>query len=264
MKVLKNTAIWLTSNIFIQRLLKKNIDISSYLMGIGAGTNVKESGEFILIKKILQSQKNNAVIFDVGANVGTFSNLVITKLTGKLNFKVHSFEPSKSTFKELENNVKASDNIFLNNFAFGNKKGTAELFFDYPGSGLASLTKRKLDHFNINFNHSENILVDTIDNYCASKNINNIDLLKIDVEGHELDVLLGGAEMFNNKQIKMVSFEFGGSNIDTRTYYRDFFYFFNELKMKIYRITPSSLLIPMNDYDEMYEQFRTTNFLAIL
>lgn len=138
------------------------------------------------------------------------------------------------------------------------------MFYDFAGSGLASLTKRKLDHFNINFGYSENITVDTLDNYCEYKNIGSIDLLKIDVEGHELDVLLGGSKMFSDKKIKLVSFEFGGSNIDTKTYYRDFYYFFEELKMKIYRITPSSFLVPMNGYEEVYEQFRTTNFIASL
>lgn len=264
MKVLKNIAIQLTGNALAQKLLKKNLDVSSYLMGIGAGTNVNESGELVLVKQILHSQKDKAVIFDIGANIGLFSNLIISELTGKLNYELHCFEPSKTTFNKLEKNIKPGENIFLNNFAFGREKKNASLFYDFAGSGLASLTKRKLDHFNINFGYSENITVDTLDNYCEYKNIGSIDLLKIDVEGHEPDVLLGGSEMFSDKKIKLVSFEFGGSNIDTKTYYRDFYYFFEELKMKIYRITPSSFLVPMNGYEEVYEQFRTTNFIASL
>lgn len=263
MNLLKNIAIWLSGNFFMQRLLQKNFEITSYLMGIGAGANVKEGGELILVKKIIESQLNKAVIFDVGANIGDFSNLIINGLIGKLDIELHSFEPSKVTFNKLEKNVKPDKNIFLNNLALGNKKGEVELFFDEACSGLASLTKRKLDHFNIKFNLSEKVIIDTLDNYCNSNNIQNIDLLKIDVEGHELDVLQGSVEMFSNRQIKMVSFEFGGTNIDTRTYYRDLYYFFDNYKMKIYRITPSAMLIPMNEYNEMYEQFRTTNFLAL-
>ncbi len=264
MNILKNFAIRFTGNFFIQKLLKKNLNVSTYLMGIGAGTNVKESGELILIKQILQSQKNKVVIFDVGANIGLFSNLIISELSGKLNFELHCFEPSKAAFNEFEKNVKTGENIYLNNFAFGKEKGEANLFYDFAGSGLASLTRRKLDHINISIDDSEKILVDTLDNYCEYKNIESIDLLKIDVEGHELDVLTGGFKMFTNKKIKIVSFEFGGSNIDTRTYYRDYYYFFKEFKMKIYRITTSSLLVPMNGYEEIYEQFRTTNFVAAL
>lgn len=57
MRVLKNIAIRLTGNFLAQKLLRKNLEVSSYLMGIGAGTNVKESGELVLVKQILHSKK---------------------------------------------------------------------------------------------------------------------------------------------------------------------------------------------------------------
>ena len=38
--------------------------------------------------------------------------------------------------------------------------------------------------------------------------------------------LIGAQTMFEKRAIGMVTFEFGGCNIDTRTYYKDFFYFF--------------------------------------
>jgi hypothetical protein len=60
----------------------------------------------------------------------------------------------------------------------------------------------------------------------------------------------------------MVMFEFGGCNIDTRTYFQDFFYFFKKHDMSIYRITPSGFFHPIPKYLEELEQFRTTNFLA--
>ena len=61
----------------------------------------------------------------------------------------------------------------------------------------------------------------------------------------------------------MVTFEFGGCNIDTRTYFQDFWYFFREHGMhRVYRITPTGLLVPILGYREELEQFRTTNFLV--
>jgi hypothetical protein len=71
--------------------------------------------------------------------------------------------------------------------------------------------------------------------------------------------------MFGDRKIRMVSFEFGGCNIDSRTYFQDFYYFFRDHGMKeIFRITPSGYLVPIHDYREIYEQFRTTNFLVLL
>ena len=54
-----------------------------------------------------------------------------------------------------------------------------------------------------------------------------IDYVKIDVEGHELDVLEGFGELIN--KIKLIQFEFGGCNIiDTELFFQDFWYFFKK------------------------------------
>ena len=158
---------------------------------------------------------------------------------------------------------KYKDNITLNNIGLGCDNEDLTLYYDVQGSGLASLTKRKLDHFNIDFNESEIVKIKTLDSYCSDNKINHIHLLKIDVEGHELDVLAGANKMFLNNSIDMVTFEFGGCNIDTRTFFQEFWYFFTKNDMDIYRITPSGYLYKLEQYKEIIEQYRTTNFIAI-
>jgi hypothetical protein len=152
----------------------------------------------------------------------------------------------------------------LNNFGLGRENGIHELFYDKVGSGLASLSKRRLDHFDIQFEESEQVNIQTLDAYCDSRAIDGIDLLKIDVEGHELGVLTGCSEMLGKQKIKMISFEFGGGNIDTRTFFQDFWYFFQQHGLKIFRILPSGHLLPISNYRENYEQFRTTNYFVLL
>lgn len=150
----------------------------------------------------------------------------------------------------------------MNNVGLGKQRKQSMLHYNNEGSGLASLTKRRLEHFNIDFTKSEKVQIITLDEYCFSRNIHHIHLLKIDVEGHELDVLHGATVMFQNKAIDMVTFEFGGCNIDTRTYFQDFWYFFKDKNMLIYRILPHNRLYKILSYNEMYEQFTTTNYLA--
>ncbi len=258
----KKLAFKLTGNKLTQKLLENNISLSQKLLGIGYGTNVENSGEMVIIEKLLELNKPEVTIFDVGANKGDFSQMILSHLTGIQNFYLHSFEPSKITFAELRARIKKQSHIHLNNFALGKNETTADLFYEKAGSGLASLAKRNLSHLNIDFNESEKVDVKTVDAYCAANKIKLIDLLKIDVEGYEMDVLSGSVEMFDAGLIKMVSFEFGGCHIDTRIFYRDFFYFFKKYNMNIYRIIPSAKLILMKDYKEMYEQFTTTNFFA--
>jgi FkbM family methyltransferase len=201
-----------------QRLLERIVTHSEYLMGIGSGTSTDSSGEKVLIVKLKQLGSAGAplCIFDVGANTGQFLSLMEHGLQGN-SFHIHAFEPGQHTYKVLCENTKGYSNITLNNIGLGKQAGEVELFFEQPGSGMASLYKRRLEHFGIDFKYSEKVKIDTLDSYCRRHAVQGIDLLKLDVEGHELDVLQGGQEMFGDRKIRMVSFEFGGCNIDSRT-----------------------------------------------
>lgn len=125
------------------------------------------------------------------------------------------------------------------------------------------MTKRKLDHFDINFDQKEQIEIKTLDEYCEDEGISEINLLKIDVEGHELEVLNGAMDMISSGNIQYITFEFGGANIDTRTYFQDYYYFFDKYDYDIYRILPNSELYKIDSYSELDEKFRTTNYIAV-
>jgi len=120
---------------------------------------------------------------------------------------------------------------------------------------------RRLSHFDIDLNYKELIHLESLDNFCKDKGINHINFLKLDVEGHEYKVLQGAKDLIGKNSIDFIQFEFGGANIDSRTYFQDFYYLLTPY-YKIYRILKDGL-IAIDTYKEIYEIFLTTNFLAI-
>ena len=265
MSILKKALIKASGNRFIQSVLEKNVQASQDLMGIGSGSSgggFLSTGEESICNFLKQSLKPPYCFFDVGSNKGQYPQMIIDNITAD-DFSIHCFEPGHETFKILEKSYKEDKRIKLNNIGIGKAKGETVLHFDSVGSRMASLTKRRLDHFGIYFNKSEKVEINTIDNYCSENAINHIHLLKFDIEGHELDALDGARKMFDKKSIDIVTFEFGGCNIDTRTFFQDFWYFFSGINMKIFRITPSGYFYPIESYKEIYEQFRTTNFMVM-
>jgi FkbM family methyltransferase len=258
----KSLFIWMTSSKRGQAWLGKLTNVSQFLMGIGAGSDVDGSGEAAVFRRLPCPTVEPMVVFDIGANMGQFLALAKQQLKEQ-KAVFHCFEPGATGYAALQSQHAASGDVVLNNCAVGRERGRGELWYDQPGSGLASLTRRDVGHFGIEFGQSESVTITTIDAYCAERAISRIDLLKMDIEGHELDALEGATTMFERRAVGAVLFEFGGCNIDTRTFFRDFWHFFEKHQMRVYRVTPGGFLCPIERYAESLEQFRTTNFLAI-
>jgi FkbM family methyltransferase len=262
---IKNVLSALTANSISQRALERLVLAEQWLMGIGAGAVTETSGENAivdLLRSASQRLERPLCIFDVGANKGQFLSMLLGGLRG-VPAHLHAFEPGAGAFGALTAAHGNDTRLTLNHAGLGRQETSMTLYSDSDGSGIASLYRRRLDHFGLTFDKSETVSIDTLDAYCRRKGVKEIDLLKLDVEGHELDVLAGARESFERGRINMVTFEFGGCNIDSRSFLQDFFYFFKQYdSFDLFRITPTGYLAPVMAYREVYEQFRTTNYLA--
>jgi FkbM family methyltransferase len=136
-------------------------------MNIGLGGNYATSGEKRVLEIIFSKLKDidNITVFDVGANVGHYSNMVNEIFGNKV--KIFAFEPSKATFEKMVENTNGLKNISRYNFGFGNTLTETKLYTDTDGSGLASVYKRNLQHFNISMDQEEVIKMRTIDDFCS-------------------------------------------------------------------------------------------------
>ena len=237
---------------FISRIER----IAARFQGKGYGASTINQ-EIKLIHKLLPPPAPKLAI-DIGGNIGEYT-AELRRINP--NLEIHTFEPSQTNVDKLNMRFNHDSLINIIPFAVSDIAGTATLFSNEPGSGLGSLTKRNLDHFNVDFDTKETINTLRFEDYWVTKlNKRSLDIVKIDIEGHELSALKG----FGNAILvtKIIQFEFGGCNIDTHTYFQDFWYFFKTHNFHLYRITPFGAQ-KIDHYTESDEYFCTTNYIAV-
>lgn len=249
---------FVVSHILVQivfKLIRLLEFFSTYLQGKGYGSaTIKQ--EVKLVHQVLREKPRLAI--DIGGNVGEYTAELRAKNPG---LEIHIFEPSSVNTKKLEVRFRSDSNVKIIPYAVSNISGVKTLFSDQYGSRLGSLAKRRLMHFNIDFICEETVNVLRFEEYWIEQlNQQKIDIVKIDIEGHELSALEGFGKAI--QAVSAFQFEFGGSNIDTRTYFQDFWYFFKYKGFKIQRITPLGLE-EIEYYRERDEFFSTTNYIAV-
>ena len=126
---------------------------------------------------ISTSDFKDKIALDIGANIGNHSIYF-----SKYFKKVLSFEPVSRTFQILLLNTKFLENVEVFNFALSDTTKQSKIFVNTKSSGLSSLENTQ--------NHVENINIKVFDNL-ENIDFNLIKLVKIDVEGHEVNVLNG-------------------------------------------------------------------------
>jgi FkbM family methyltransferase len=131
----------------------------------------------------------NRCVFDIGANAGFFSMRQIS--TGGKGLKLFAFEPDPAVFSRASQHLARCNRgkeaeVSINNCACGSNTGTAGFVRD--GSCLSHISQDQTGGRN-----RIDVRIDTLDRLVVERGVAHIDLMKIDVEGHEMEVLKGGA-----------------------------------------------------------------------
>jgi FkbM family methyltransferase len=221
------------------------------------------SGERYALQNVLPKYftSNEPVVYDVGANRGDFTEEVLAHFP---NARVVAFEPHPATFRKLSARLSTlSAHATAHNVGLSSSVGDSRLY-DY-----------ELNDGSIHASHYSAVLTDlrkekritshcvpvtTLDDFCRSNGIQWIDFLKIDTEGHELEVLRGAAGLLSAQKIGIVQFEFNETNIISRTFLKDFYQILK--KFDFYRLSRDRLIV-LGEYSSRYEIFMFQNILAI-
>lgn len=153
--------------------------------------------EFFISKLFEQFVYAGATVVDVGANIGIHS-LKLGKLTGPSG-TVYAFEPHPIIFQKLHQNITLNQMFCIKPVQLGLASKSGEFIlhgFDENSSnqGTSFLTESSGVHENKS-GQTYQVNVVTLDDFVESKQLDRVDLIKIDAEGFDLDVLMGSRKV---------------------------------------------------------------------
>jgi FkbM family methyltransferase len=217
------------------------------------------SGEEAFLRALLSKASKRPVVLDVGAYHGEYAKIARSYSPTAV---IYCFEPHPRSFITLQ---KAAQEHALTELrvAVGAQSGDGELFdfADDDGSKMASLYEETLRaRRNVPLTTHKTEVV-TVDDFVSTRGIEEVELLKIDAEGAELEILKGAHKSIRERRIKAIQFEIGDATAIRENWMRDYYDLLTGYSF--YRLLPRGLL-PLGQYRPMREVFRFQNLAALL
>lgn len=243
-------------------MVKKLRIFFNWIQGYEFG-DPERNGEYHFLRSFI---KKGMVVLDVGANVGDYSSFIFDLAGGDI--ELHCFEPVQAAFTKLKqrlSKLQQTQNIYLNNLGLSKRQEKAKIKIYGATAGVNSLYERQsaIDtHPELSDFSEESIFLTTLDDYVTHCNIDNIDLLKIDVEGHELKVIEGATSFLASGRINVIQFEYGGCFLDSGAKLEDIFILFSQKGYKLFRLLPYGK-IRVKKFQSHLENYKYSNWIAI-
>ena len=196
----KNNRLIRRNNVVYEVDLSEGVDLSLFLFGNFQG-HVTNKKYFTL--------KDDAVIFDVGANIGSMAFRFAQQAP---QGRVYAFEPTDFAYRKLLTNLSLNPHLakriipvqlFLSDQTKSDHQISA--YASWKVDGSASNT-HPLHGGAIK--SAKSVPAVTLDDYCLENRIHGVDLIKIDTDGHEFRVLRGASRIVE-KSLPYIIFEIG-------------------------------------------------------
>lgn len=153
-----------------------------------------EKEQLSYLQPLINSRNlGSGVCLDIGANIGNHALFF-----SSLFHKVHAFEPSQTSFALLKFNTHKKNNIQCHQIGLSDSCTTMQMITPANNIGMGSLELAASKSDSIIVEHVNVVTLDSIECLNNAK----VELIKLDVEGHELAVLTGAYETIRrNKPI---------------------------------------------------------------
>ncbi len=157
----------------------------------------------------IDSFKKNEIFYDIGANIGIYSLYAAKKKN-----RVYSFEPASNNFSSLLKNIEINKlNIRSYGIALSNKEGISNLNLvsTVEGDSQHNLNKNQMI-YSRKFKFEQGIFSTSLDNLIHKYSFPFPNHIKIDVDGHEQNILMGANKILKSKKLKSIMVEINFKN----------------------------------------------------
>ncbi len=222
-------------------------------VGYNASYDFTRNGEIATCRPFLPKAP---VLIEIGANNGDWGARFLKQYPLA---KAYLVEANPKLAVQLKVRFKSNPNVTIVDAAISNTAGSAT--FHIPGDKDTHASLERIEIGRTGY-EMEEIAVNTLtgEKLMSNYGIDHADFLKVDVEGHELNVFKGFAKPIEQGRIRNLQFEYSEINLEKRVYLKDFFEFLQ--RYEIGRIYPDT--IDFKDYDLSEENFIPGNFFAKL
>jgi FkbM family methyltransferase len=181
-----------------RRLAKRAVRAAGYAVrDVGRGVG---GVDLLHDADVLLGARPGLVVFDIGANIGQTTLAMLEVFQAP---RIRSFEPSPATVKTLRRAVEGRSGVSVEAIAFGDAVGRLPFHVTADHSVNDSLLRPR-------WNDGGTVVevpVATVDSYCETHGIAQIDLLKIDTQGYDLRVLHGARRMLGDRRVRLFTCE---------------------------------------------------------
>lgn len=210
-----------------------------------------ENGEQALLDRL--APLGFRMLFDVGANVGTWSTHALQVFP---EANLHAFEIVPDTFAALRSRLPVVERIRLNPFGLSDQPGRVSVHI-YASNLISSMFALDSDNATVGQIACE---VRRGADYAATLGIQNIDFLKIDVEGAEGKVLEGFEPLLSEHRVRLVQFEYNRGAILGDFLLKHAYAFFTARGYRLGKLTPGG--VHFHAYHFAHEDFIGPNYVA--
>jgi FkbM family methyltransferase len=235
--------------------------------GLGISAFPSRDAEFAFLKTYLahvaKRGSSRPVVLDVGGYVGEYA---VDARKASSQALIISFEPNPIAYERLAAEAPAWSFEAVN-AGCGAEAGAGTLydFATDEASPYASITREVIEDNHAELSKGKSrahpVRLVRLDSFLEERGIDSVDLLKVDVEGHELDVFKGAERSIAAGKIGCIQFELNEMNVLRRVFFRDFVQALPGYKF--FRLLASGELLPLPYWARGCEVFVFQNVIAM-